>query len=230
MRLNFAKKIKRIRLADNFFTEGVCFYLDGSGWAHKRNPCANARTTRTRTWRKKGEGLNISCTAKGKKEGTGGTVARFMVAIGYRRGVLGAFPYDGHLNGEKFAEFVSEKFPTLLENSINPTGRYFVQDNCPIQNSKVAVEAMGKVGAYRFKIPPRSPDLNPIENTFHLIGKKLHKDARDMHIEHETLVQFKDRIIKTLMEYPRDIIDKTIESMPRRIDAVIDGKGQRTKY
>ena len=36
---------------------------------------------------------------------------------------------------------------------------------------------MEKVGCRLFKIPARSPVLNPMENVFHLICKKLREDA-----------------------------------------------------
>ena len=81
-----------------------------------------------------------------------------------------------------------------------------------------------------FSIPPRSPDLNPIENTFHLIGKKLKKDALDMKLERESYEQFCRRVRRTVLNFDKHIIDKTIASMPRRIKAVIEGKGNRTKY
>ena len=42
----------------------------------------------------------------------------------------------------------------------------FVQDGDPSQNSKAAKTALSKIGAVQFSIPPRSPDLNPIENVF----------------------------------------------------------------
>ena len=50
-------------------------------------------------------------------------------------------------------------------------GRLFLQDGDPCQNSGMAKEAMLRVNATLFPIPPRSPDLNPIENFFHLCPK-----------------------------------------------------------
>ena len=50
-------------------------------------------------------------------------------------------------------------------------------DGCPRQNSKVARNAITKTGAKIFPIPPRSPDLNPIENFFNLAQKKLREEA-----------------------------------------------------
>ena len=71
------------KAAKSFWKDGISFYLGGTSWVHKTNPSQHARTLRTRTWKKRGESLSQHCTAKGKKEGVGGKVARLMVAISY---------------------------------------------------------------------------------------------------------------------------------------------------
>jgi hypothetical protein len=230
VRLKFARTIKRKKLPESFWKEGIAFYLDGVSFVHKTNPCAHAKSVRSRTWRLKSEGLSINCTGKGKKEGTGGSVAKFMVAIAYMRGVIAVHQYTGHINGEKFADIVHSKFNNMFADSANPTGRYFVQDNDPSQNSSVAKQAFVDVNAHLFKIPPRSPDLNPIENIFHLAAKKIKSDGKKLNIQTESFVQFSQRCKQALLEFPSVVIDNTVSSMNIRIDLVIKGKGQRTKY
>ena len=46
----------------------------------------------------------------------------------------------------------------------------FVQDGCAIQNSVAMKEVRDEIGAFVFCISPRSPDLNPVENVFHLVN------------------------------------------------------------
>ena len=230
VRLNYARTIKKTKLPESFWKEGIAFYLDGVTFAHKTNPCAHAKSVRTRTWRMKNEGLSINCTGKGKKEGTGGSVAKFMVAIAFGKGVIAVHQYTGHINGEKFSDIVHSKFNKMFDDSANPTGRYFVQDNDPSQNSNIAKEALVHVNAHLFKIPPRSPDLNPIENIFHLASKKIKNDGKKFNIQKESFVEFSHRCKKALLEFPAEIIDKTVASMNKRIDLVLKGKGQRTKY
>ena len=46
-------------------------------------------------------------------------------------------------------------------------------NNNPSQRSKTAWKAMNKVGATLFTIPPRSPDLNPIDILFHGVKNQL---------------------------------------------------------
>ena len=227
-RLKFANQCKK--LPTNFWTEGISFYLDGTSWVHKRNPASHAKTFRTRTWRKKCQGLKPACCTKGKKEGSGGRVAKFMTAVAHSKGIVKCYQYEGRINGEKFVKFIEEQFPDMFLKGNNKKGKLFLQDGDPSQNCKISREAMGKVGCRLFKIPARSPDLNPIENVFHLIGKRLREDAVSRNLTKETFRQFSKRIIHTVLTFPTNVIDKTIESMPRRIDSFIKCQGQRTKY
>lgn len=225
-RLKFATEY--LKMPEKFWRTGISFYFDGTGWVHKTNPSDHVVTLRTRTWRKHNEGLDIHCTAKGKKEGVGGLMARFMVAISYSKGVIDAIHYQGNINGEKFSNIVKKNFPTLFEKSSNNVNCIFLQDGDPSQNSAIARDALETMGYWKFSIPPRSPDLNPIENIFHLVGKKIKKDG--VHITKETYDQFVARCAKTLKDFPSDIIDRTIDSMPNRLHKIIERNGQRTKY
>ena len=65
-----------------------------------------------------------------------------------------------------FAEFVAEHFNSVFDNSANPPGKLFLQDGDPRQCSRVARKAMENLVCRMFAIPPRSPDINPIENIF----------------------------------------------------------------
>lgn len=98
------------------------------------------------------------------------------------------------------------------------------------QNSAAARNAMKEVGAHLLSIPPRSPDVNPIENVFHLVQKKIRKDAVEYRIQRETLPQFEKRVIDTLYSIPLETINKTIASMDRRLRDIIKCKGCRVKY
>ena len=227
-RLNFAKKCKK--LPANFWKEGIGFYLDGVSFVHKTNPCDYAKTCRTRTYMRKGEELDLHNTAKGKKEGVGSRTAKFFCAIAYGRGFMECHHYTERLDGQFCENYIRERFPEMFQASANPRGKLFLQDGDPSQNSAAARLAMDAVGCRLFKIPARSPDLNPIENVFHNIRRKLNEDALEGKIEHETFEQFCRRVRTTILEYSPEVIDRTIDSMPKRINLVIEKKGIRTKY
>ena len=82
-RMKFARGIKR-EYTSSLWTEQVAFYLDGVSFVHKYKPADQARSTQGRIWRKPEEGLIVGCTAKGSHCGSGGRMAKFMVAISYR--------------------------------------------------------------------------------------------------------------------------------------------------
>ena len=119
-RLKFARKCKK--LPPHFWTRGVGFYLDGVSFVHKTNPSQHARTTRTRTWMKKGESLARHCTTKGKKEGVQGKVAKFMCAISHGKGFIEAYHYTERLNGEVCKQYIQTHFPGMFRRPTNPAG------------------------------------------------------------------------------------------------------------
>lgn len=86
------------------------------------------------------------------------------------------------------------------------------------------------MGLKIFPIPPKSPDLNPIENIFHLAGKEIKEEGRTLGITRESYEEFQSRCQRTLMNFPSEIIDRTIDSMPNRLREVIKEDGARTKY
>lgn len=226
-RLKFAKQMKTAYTPE-VWTEQMAFYVDGVSFTYKRRPKDQALAPRGRVWRKKSEGLVRGCTAKGSKEGTGGQLVKLIVAISYNYGVIEVYEYE-HLDGQFFANFVEERFPTMFD-TVAKTTRMFLQDNAPNQNSACVRGALRRVKAKQLNFPPRSGDLNPIENVFKNVKQLLHKQAIRHNIEYETFDEFKIRVIETLKHYSVSEIDNTIASMNKRIDMVIEKKGDRTKY
>ena len=87
-------------------------------------------------------------------------------------------------------------------------------DNDPSQVSKVAQLALKEIGAELHHIPPRSPCINPIESVFHIVKKML----ADKPFAHKLYVD------------DPELIDRTIKSMPKRIEQIIAAKGGRIKF
>jgi len=134
----------------------------------------------------------LTVTAKGKKEGT--KTSNFMVGISYDRGVVLCHKYSGTITGEKLENIVKESFGEALKNSISPRGKRILLDGCPQQNSRRALKAYESVGALIMKIPPRSPDLNPIENFFNLAKRALRQQAIESKITCETFEAYGNRV------------------------------------
>ena len=109
---------------EDFWTKEIAFCLDGVSCVHKYNSADLARAPKGRIWRKDDEGLAFGCTAKGLHCGTGGRVAKFMVAITYREGVIHCEQYD-NLNGACFKNLMSKNLNGCLGTPIR-VGRSFL--------------------------------------------------------------------------------------------------------
>ena len=196
--------------------------------AHKCNPSEQAKAPRARIWRKANEGLKRGCTAKASKTGTGARVVKVMVAISYHKGVIICEDYE-KMCGNYFSDFISRNFEFMFKKT-DEKSRMWLQDGDPSQNSAKSRRAMKVAKSELLLIPPRSPDLNPIENIFHKVRAKLDEEALNNNITKENFDQFKTRLFRTINSVPIEYIDKIIESMNKRIDMIIENKGDRLKY
>ena len=70
--------------------------------------------------------MDFGFIAKGTHEGTSGSVAYFMAAIAYNKGVIGAEKYHGRINTEKFLSCICEHFANMFKKSANPRGNLFL--------------------------------------------------------------------------------------------------------
>ena len=74
------------------------------------------------------------------------------------------------------------------------------------------------------KWPPKSPDLNPIENLWDAVEAKVREESATSRNE------LWGKILVAWNSIDNNIIKTLIYSMPRRIEAVIKAKGGHTKY
>ena len=142
-----------------------------------------------------------------------------MVGVAFSSGVIIAEKYD-KMNGPWFAKFAETTLEQALSECAvlkNKENLLFVMDNDPSQNSRVAKDALQEIEAELVKIPPRSPDLNPIENVFHDVKRKILKEALQERIEKEDFTAFKERVLRKLANCSGSLIDGTIKTMHKRL-------------
>ena len=72
-----------------------------------------------------------------------------------------------------------------------------------------------------FKIPSHSPDLNPIQNFFSLVVRKLRKQVLEEQIESETYDELMQRVQSVMLNFSVEKMKKIIESMSRKFNMVI---------
>ena len=69
--------------------------------------------------------------------------------------------FNGPINGQKFLAYVEQLLVTTLGS-----GDIVIMDNLGSHKSKAVWKAIRSAGAKLLFLPPRSPDLNPIEQVF----------------------------------------------------------------
>jgi len=110
-------------------------------------------------------------------------------------------------------------------NRIFSNGRWvFMHDNDPKHTSRATRAYMDWLGLDPEEWPSQSPDLNPIENLWSYLDWRL----RDRHCG--SLEELWAALQEGWNSIPVDYLTKLVESMPRRLQAVIDAKGYPTKY
>ncbi len=100
----------------------------------------------------------------------------------------------------------------------------FQQDLAPAHTAKGTKSWFNDHGVTVLDWPANSPDLNPIENLWGIVKRKM-RDTRPNNAD-----ELKATVKETWASILPQQCHKLITSMPRRIEAVIKAKGAPTKY
>lgn len=129
----------------------------------------------------------------------------------------------------------SERYRQLLESQIYPisfhlgdpsTEWLFMDDNAPPHRSLLVRQFKESSGLRSFEWPPASPDLNPIENVWSLLKKRVRRELKPS----DNLSDLECLLRREWNRLNQEKIDRTILSMPRRVRSVIEKSGSNTKY
>ncbi len=100
----------------------------------------------------------------------------------------------------------------------------FQQDLAPAHTAKGTKSWFNDHGVTVLDWPANSTDLNPIENLWGIVKRKM-RDTRPNNAD-----DLKATVKETWASIPPQQCHKLITSMPRQIEAVIKAKGAPTKY
>ena len=102
----------------------------------------------------------------------------------------------------------------------------FKQDNESVHTAKLTKDW------FRFRFTPvmewpaRSPDLNPVENLWGLMARRVYSDR----MQYRTIASLKDAILKTWSVISIEYMQNLLRSMPERCISVLQLHGGKTKY
>jgi len=138
------------------------------------------------------------------------------------RGGLEVIPRNSRMDSKMYMNILEKKLENFLVIHDCDT---FMQDSAPCHVSKVTKAWFARKNIHTLDWPGNSPDLNPIENVW-----RKFKDLVAMR-KPSSLVEL-EAAIKSVwtMEITPELCTACVESMPQRLQAVIDAKGGPTKY
>lgn len=142
--------------------------------------------------------------------------------------------------GKAARNITSAEYRVVLEACLLPGGQRLLggrglsfwtlqQDNDPTHKVATAVlQSFNKRRAAAVELlpawPPNSPDLNPIENVWAYVQRRVNARGCD------SFDSFKSAVQEELRSIPKRMLTALIDSMPKRLAEVIRKKGGKTKY
>lgn len=180
---------------------------------------------RVRVWRRKGERLSPQFIRYVQRSG------RFSVPVwGWcsGAGVGNLTQIDGRLNCQQYTDILENIFIPQVRGIFGEESINFVQDQSPVHTAK-SVKTWFQAHQQDItlvNLPPRSPDLNIIENAWALLKNRV--DTTDV-INSQMLWERTEEAWDTLAE-DIDYWETLARSMPRRLQLVLQMGGGHTRY
>ena len=138
------------------------------------------------------------------------------------RGSLVVIPKGQTVTAKSYLDILKEKLKDVMDIH---GADYFMQDGAPPHTAKIVKNWLSTNNIQVLEWPPQSPDLNPIENLWHYMKQQL--ENYDTSSLAKLEIALRELWCKGLQ---LDTFIKYANSMPERIQAVIQAGGGTTKY
>ena len=134
---------------------------------------------------------------------------------------------QGTLTGQRYQT-------DILESAVIPhfdnhpilTRPVFMDDNARPHRSRAVIECLRQNAISTIPWPARSPDLNPIEHLWDILGRKV----RAMNPPAQNLAELEAALHREWRQIPQRQIQHLVQGMRRRLRAVINVRGGYTRY
>ena len=181
---------------------------DGEQWCHRQPHEANlARNLKTK-----------------KQQGGGGLMVWGCIL---HQGVGHLYHIISAMNAIQYCKVLEEVLiPSIHDAGMQEWNLTFQQDNARAHMAHISKAKIEKLGLNVMSWPPGSPDQNIIEHVWAILKNQIRKRRQKL----KNLDKFWVMAQEEWYAIPRDQIEALYDSVPRRIDALVDARGWYTKY
>ena len=114
----------------------------------------------------------------------------------------------------------------LCGNSLGKVLFLFQHDNAPVHKARSIQKWFVKIGVEELDSLAQSPDLNPIEHLWDELERRLR--ARPNRLT--SVPDLTNALVVERKQVPAAMFQHLVESLPRRVEAVLAAKGGPTPY
>lgn len=172
-------------------------------------------------WRKKGTALDPKNLKPTVKHGGGSVMVWGCMATS---GVGKLVFIDGKMDQCVYKNILEQNLLGSARQLNIESDFVFQQDNDPKHTAKSVKKWLSENVNNILEWPAQSPDLNPIEHLWEHLDRKIHENRISNINELKTVIETEWNNI------PAEVTKKLVHSMPRRLQAVREAKGNPTKY
>ena len=129
----------------------------------------------------------------------------------------------GTLGSEGYVSTVEKDLPEFITEH-SDKNLVFMQDNAAVHTSRRSVEWFREKGIEVLPWPAKSPDLNPIENVWYLLSRKVYGGGT----QYYSVEELTKAILKAWDEITEEVVIGLYNTMSRRLSKVFAGKGEIT--
>lgn len=131
----------------------------------------------------------------------------------------------GNINSKVYQDLLVNDIDLICKCLVFPLQHFIFQhDNAPAHRSVSTLSFLTERNINILEWPANSPDANPIENLWHLIKSKINT------LGPLTSEQMWTEIQNAWYNIPGHVCRALVDSMPRRVTAMLKMKGYPTKY
>lgn len=135
--------------------------------------------------------------------------------------------YNQSLNAKSFTNILNTHLLPSADLLFTESPRqqwWLLQDNAPTHTATVTKTWLHNHGISLIDFPPYSPDLNPIENVWQDVERRVEARAP------QSIEELQDVIAEEWEKTPKSLLTKLAHSMPKRCKAVIAAGGDHIHY